>query len=99
MLVLGHRGKLENWAASRPATVPWNLIFACVWRCCIVPVTIAEVAHLAHHADRQWFAGRPAHDWLAANPWTAAAFGEEAAVWKQVGQEYLVKSETGEENG
>jgi exopolyphosphatase/guanosine-5'-triphosphate,3'-diphosphate pyrophosphatase len=31
-------------------------------------------------------------DWLAANPWTAAAFKEESAVWKQIGREYIVKS-------
>ncbi|HEX5675140.1 MAG TPA: exopolyphosphatase, partial [Azonexus sp.] len=30
-------------------------------------------------------------EWLQANPWTAAALGEEAAVWKQIGREYLVK--------
>jgi hypothetical protein len=30
-------------------------------------------------------------EWLQANPWTAAALGEEATVWKQVGREYLVK--------
>ena len=31
-------------------------------------------------------------DWLTANPWTAAAFGEEAIVWKQLGREYIVRS-------
>jgi exopolyphosphatase/guanosine-5'-triphosphate,3'-diphosphate pyrophosphatase len=31
-------------------------------------------------------------DWLAANPWTAAAFKEESSVWKQIGREYIVKS-------
>jgi len=31
-------------------------------------------------------------EWLAENPWTAAALGEEVAVWKQAGWDYQVKS-------
>jgi exopolyphosphatase/guanosine-5'-triphosphate,3'-diphosphate pyrophosphatase len=31
-------------------------------------------------------------DWLSSNPWTAAAIGEEAAIWRQIGREYVVNS-------
>ncbi len=93
MLVLGHRGKLEKLGGIPASDSAWNLIFC---------LRLAVLLHRTRD-DRElptWRVTPTANgywvdlptDWLAANPWTAAAFGEEAAVWKQVGREYLVKS-------
>jgi len=30
--------------------------------------------------------------WLARNPWTAAALRDEAAIWKRIGRDYVVES-------
>ncbi|MCH2220970.1 MAG: exopolyphosphatase, partial [Dechloromonas sp.] len=93
MLVLGHRGKLEKLGGIPASDSIWNLIFA---------LRLAVLLHRTRD-DRPLPAWRvertlggylldlPA-DWLAANPWTAAAFGEEAAVWKAMGREYVLKS-------
>ena len=95
MLVLGHRGKLEKLGAIPASDSAWNLIFC---------LRLAVLLHRTRD-DRALPAWRvnlvgtgfqlelPA-DWLAENPWTAAALREEAAVWKQIGREYLVKSGT-----
>lgn len=93
MLVLGHRGKLEK-LGSMPATdSTWDLIFC---------LRLAVLLHRTRddRALPTWQVQRLANgyqidlpaDWLAANPWTAAAFGEELAVWKQLGRDYVLKS-------
>lgn len=93
MLVLGHRGKLEKLGALPASDSAWRLVFC---------LRLAVLLHRTRD-DRALPAWRvrlngygfllelPA-DWLAANPWTAAALGEEAIVWKQAGWEYQVKS-------
>lgn len=95
MLVLGHRGKLEKLGALPAVDRAWNLIFC---------LRLAVLLHRTRD-DRTLPAWRatavpngfqlelPA-DWLAANPWTAAALGEEATTWRQCGREYVVKSRT-----
>ncbi|MBS1139860.1 MAG: Ppx/GppA phosphatase [Proteobacteria bacterium] len=93
MLVLGHRGKLEKLGAVPADDSAWNLIFC---------LRLAVLLHRTRD-DRDLPAWRvvrsgngfllelPA-DWLVANPWTAAAFGEEANVWKQIGRDYVFRS-------
>jgi len=95
MLVLGHRGKLEKLGALPAVDSAWRLIFC---------LRLAVLLHRPRD-DRALPAWRvkatpngfqlelPA-EWLSANPWTAAALGEEAAVWRQSGREYIVKSRT-----
>ena len=93
MLVLGHRGKLEKLGSIPAVDSIWRLIFC---------LRLAVLLHRTRD-DRSLPAWRvkltatgflvdvPA-DWLAANPWTTAALGEEAVVWKQIGRGYVVKS-------
>jgi len=93
MLVLGHRGKLEKLGAIAAVDSAWRLIFC---------LRLAVLLHRTRD-DRvlpAWRATATANgfqldlpaEWLQANPWTAAALAEEAAVWKQIGREYFVKS-------
>ena len=93
MLVLGHRGKLEKLGALAAVDSAWRLIFC---------LRLAVLLHRTRD-DRKLPAWRvqlttngfllelPA-DWLGENPWTAAALGEEAAIWRQTGREYIVRS-------
>jgi exopolyphosphatase/guanosine-5'-triphosphate,3'-diphosphate pyrophosphatase len=93
LLVLGHRGKLEKLARLPVGDGSWHLIFS---------LRLAVLLHRTR-ADRALPAWRvratatgyqvdlPA-EWLAANPWTAAALSEETQVWRQIGQDYVVKS-------
>ena len=93
MLVLGHRGKLEKLGGIPAVDSAWRLVFC---------LRLAVLLHRTRddRALPTWrvrtngtgFALELPADWLAANPWTAAALGEEAAVWRQVGRDYLVKS-------
>jgi exopolyphosphatase/guanosine-5'-triphosphate,3'-diphosphate pyrophosphatase len=92
MLVLGHRGKLEKLGALPSADSMWILVFCLrlavalyrtrddrvlpAWR-----VSLTERGFLLELPD----------EWLAENPWTAAALGEETIVWKQIGREFLVR--------
>ncbi len=93
MLVLGHRGKLEKLSSIPAVDSAWTLIFC---------LRFAVLMHRTRD-DRQlpsWrvkplvsgFQIELPGEWLAANPWTAAALGEEASVWKQIGRDYQVKS-------
>ncbi|MBS1191823.1 MAG: Ppx/GppA phosphatase [Rhodocyclaceae bacterium] len=93
MLVLGHRGKLEKLARVPMDDGNWHLIFC---------LRLAVLLHRTRD-DRNLPAWRVKAtatgyqidlppDWLDANPWTAAALGEETQVWRQVGREYVVKS-------
>ena len=90
-IVLGHRGKLDKLSNIAAVNSPWHLIFC---------LRIAVLLHRTRD-DRSLPAWRvklhgtgfmfelPAQ-WLAANPWTAAALVDEAAVWLRSGRDYLV---------
>ncbi len=93
MLVLAHRGTLDKLRALPAVDSIWKLIFS---------LRLAVLLHRARN-DRALPAWRVAATsggfrldlparWLAENPWTAAAFSEEAAVWKEIGHDYAVKS-------
>lgn len=93
MVVLGHRGKLEKLKGFSGVDTAWRLVFC---------LRLAVLLHRTRD-DRElpvWSVSMlgngfkldlPA-EWLASNPWTAAAFGEEATVWQQIGRDYLVNS-------
>ncbi len=100
MLVLGHRGKLEKLGALPAVDSAWMLIF-CLRLAVLLHRTRDDRALPAWRVKRSgngFLLELPA-DWLAANPWTAAAFGEEAQVWKQVGRDYVVKSKASRKAG
>lgn len=94
MLVLGHRGKLEKLKVFPSISSAWHLVFC---------LRFAVLLHRTRD-DRvlpDWSVSLlgngfkldvPA-DWLAENPWTAAALGEEAAVWQQAGRNYIVNEQ------
>ena len=93
MLVLGHRGKLEKIKSIPAVDSAWRLIFC---------LRLAVLLHRTRD-DRALPAWRVSllgngfkldlpSEWLAANPWTAAALNEEAAVWRQIGREYAVNT-------
>lgn len=95
MLVLGHRGKLEKLGAMPAEDSAWHLIF-CLRLAVILHRTRDDRALPAWRAKLSgtgFLLELPA-DWLAENPWTAAALREEVAVWRQLGRDYLVKSAT-----
>ena len=91
MVVLGHRGKLEKLGSMVAVDSVWQLIFC---------LRLAVLLHRTRD-DRvlpAWRVGLlgtgfrvelPA-EWLSANPWTAAALSDEAAVWLRSGRDYLV---------
>lgn len=92
MLVLGHRGKLEKLGALPAVDSLWTLVF-----CLRLAVALHRTRDdRALPAWRVSSTGRGVllelpDEWLAENPWTAAALGEEAVIWKQVGREFLVR--------
>jgi exopolyphosphatase/guanosine-5'-triphosphate,3'-diphosphate pyrophosphatase len=93
MLVLGHRGKLEKLGALPAVDSAWRLIF-CLRLAVLLHRTRDDRALPAWQVkltSTGYLVDLPA-DWLAANPWTTAALGEESAVWKQIGRSYVVKS-------
>ena len=95
MLVLGHRGKLEKLGALPAVDSTWRLIF-CLRLAVLLHRTRDDrplPAWQVQSVGNGFLLDLPG-DWLADNPWTAAAFGEEAAVWKQIGREYVLKSRT-----
>jgi exopolyphosphatase/guanosine-5'-triphosphate,3'-diphosphate pyrophosphatase len=93
MLVLGHRGKLEKLGALPASDSAWRLVF-CLRLAVLLHRTRDDRALPAWRArlNGYGFVLELPADWLAANPGTAAALGEEAVVWKQAGWDYLVKS-------
>ena len=96
MLVLSHRGKLEKLAAMGADESAWQLIF-CLRLAVLLhrtrddralPAWRVKLTPKGFHLD---ISG----EWLAANPWTAAALNEEVSVWQRIGRELvLVKSRT-----
>ena len=93
MLVLGHRGKLEKLSAVPAVDSAWQLIF-CLRLAVLLHRTRDDRALPAWSVKllANGFELELPADWLAANPWTAAALGEEAAVWRQIGRDYVVTS-------
>ncbi|HEX6736261.1 MAG TPA: exopolyphosphatase [Azonexus sp.] len=93
MLVLGHRGKLEKLGAIPAGDSIWRLIFC---------LRLAVLLHRTRddRALPAWtvkpcgngFQLDLPGDWLAENPWTAAALGEETTIWRQIGRDCVVKS-------
>ncbi len=91
-LVLGHRGKLEKLLSQPGRPEGWASVFC---------LRLATLLHRTRD-DRELPSWRvrslprgfelelPA-EWLARNPWTAAALAEEAAVWRQVGHEFVLE--------
>ena len=93
MLVLAHRGTLDKLRALPAVDSAWRLIFS---------LRLAVLLHRTRD-DRALPTWRVAATsggfrldlpagWLAENPWTAAALSEEAAVWREIGRDYTVKS-------
>jgi exopolyphosphatase/guanosine-5'-triphosphate,3'-diphosphate pyrophosphatase len=100
MLVLGHRGKLEKLGSVAAVDSAWRLIF-CMRLAVLLHRTRDDRALPAWRvtATASGFQLDLPAEWLQANPWTAAALGEEAAVWKQIGREYLVKGRASRKPG
>lgn len=93
MLVLGHRGKLEKLSTIPPDDSAWPLVF-CLRLAVLLHRTRDDRALPAWSVkmlDNGFQLELPA-EWLGSNPWTAAALGEEAAIWRQVGRAYVVNS-------
>jgi len=95
MVVLGHRGKLEKLGAIPAVDSAWDLIF-CLRLAVLLHRTRDDRAIPAWRVSRgeNGYVIEVPADWLAANPWTAAAFGEEASVWKQLGRDYILQSKS-----
>jgi exopolyphosphatase/guanosine-5'-triphosphate,3'-diphosphate pyrophosphatase len=93
MLVLGHRGKLEKLGALPQNDSAWCLVF-CLRLAVLLHRTRDDRALPAWRVrmNGMGFVLDLPSEWLAENPWTAAALGEEVAVWKQAGWDYQVKS-------
>jgi len=89
MLVLGHRGKLEKLKSIAAVDSDWRLVF-CLRLAVLLHRTRDDRALPAWHVSvlGNGFRLELPTEWLAANPWTAAAMGEEAAVWRQIGRDY-----------
>ena len=101
MLVLGHRGKLEKLSAMPADDSSWHLVFC---------LRLAVLLHRTRddRALPAWKLRRTARgyeldlpgEWLADNPWTAAALNEEMAIWRQIGREFVLnKAKTGKKTG
>ena len=93
MLVLGHRGKLEKLGGVPTVDSIWTLIF-----CLRLAVSLhrtrddrAMPAWRVSLTERGFLLELP-EAWLAENPWTAAALGEETIVWRQIGREFVVRA-------
>ncbi len=93
LLVLGHRGKLEKLGALPAGDGTWRLVF-CLRLAVLLHRTRDDrplPSWRVRATARGYELDLPA-DWLAANPWTAAALNEETAIWRQVGVEFSLKS-------
>jgi exopolyphosphatase / guanosine-5'-triphosphate,3'-diphosphate pyrophosphatase len=92
MLVLGHRGKLEKLGALPPADGMWVLVFCLRLAVALYRTRDDRVlpAWRVSRTERGFLLEMP-DAWIAENPWTAAALGEETIVWKQIGWEFLVR--------
>jgi exopolyphosphatase/guanosine-5'-triphosphate,3'-diphosphate pyrophosphatase len=93
MLVLGHRGKLDKLKSFQSVDTAWHLVF-CLRLAVLLHRTRDDRALPAWSVSllgNGFKVDLPA-EWLASNPWTAAALVEEAAVWQNIGRGYKVNS-------
>ena len=101
LLVLGHRGKLEKLGALPAGDSAWRLVF-CLRLAVLLHRTRDDrplPAWKVRSTAKGYELDLPA-EWLAANPWTAAALNEEIAIWRQIGTEFLLnKSKSGKKAG
>lgn len=90
-LVLGHRGKLEKMLALPKGDVDWRLLIC---------LRIAVLLHRSRDdrvlpewrlrsQPRGYRMELPA-DWLAENPWTAAALRDGVVFWQRIGMHFAV---------
>ncbi|MCL2345680.1 MAG: exopolyphosphatase [Desulfobulbus sp.] len=93
MLVLGHRGKLEKLSEIPADDGIWRLVF-CLRLAVLLHRTRDDRAlpAWAVKLHGNGFQLDLPGDWLAGNPWTAAALAEETAIWRQIGRDYTVKA-------
>ncbi|MDD2742307.1 MAG: exopolyphosphatase [Rhodocyclaceae bacterium] len=94
-VVLGHRGKLEKLGEVITVDSVLSLIF-CLRLAVLLHRTRDDRPLPAWRVRRlgSGFMVELPADWLQANPWTAAALNDEAAVWLRTGRDYLLlKSE------
>ncbi len=93
MLVIGHRGKLDKIGAVPLEDSIWTLVF-CLRLAVLLHRTRDDRALPAWRvkATKRGFQLELPAAWLAENPLTAAALGEEVSVWRQIGREFSVKS-------
>ena len=90
-LVLGHRGKLEKLLSVPKEDFDWRLVF-CLRLAALLhrsrddrPLPVWRVREYA-----QGFHLELPTEWLAGNPWTAAALKEGEVFWERVGKEFMV---------
>jgi exopolyphosphatase/guanosine-5'-triphosphate,3'-diphosphate pyrophosphatase len=90
-VVLGHRGKLEKLGEVVTVDSVLSLIF-CLRLAVLLHRTRDDRVLPAWRARRlgTGFMVELPTEWLAANPWTAAALNDEAAVWLRTGRDYLL---------
>lgn len=90
-LVLGHRGKLEKLQSLPRETFDWRLVFC---------LRLASLLHRSRD-DRElpdWRVRQHSRgfrlelpaEWLAGNPWTAAALRDGEAFWAKIGMVFSV---------
>ncbi len=93
VLVLGHRGKLEKLGPIPAVDSIWRLIF-CLRLAVLLHRTRDDRALPIWRvkAGENGFVLELPGEWLAENPWTAAALGEEGAIWRLGGQGFTVRA-------
>ncbi|MBK7901381.1 MAG: exopolyphosphatase [Azonexus sp.] len=99
-LVLGHRGKLEKLVALPGRPESWDSVF-CLRLAVLLHRTRDDRAlpeWRVRGNGRGYVLELPA-DWLAGNPWTAAALDEESAIWRQIGREFVLERGKGKKGG
>lgn len=91
MLVLGHRGKLEKLGLVPRNDVLWKLVF-----CLRLAVLLNRARDDRQPPEWRVTAETGGYhlelpvDWLAGNPWTAAALQEEEVIWERIGLRLVV---------
>lgn len=95
MLVLAHRGKLDKLDALPPDDNVWRQIFC---------LRLAVIMHRTRNArplplwqiksTGKCFQVDLPTDWLADNPWTAAALSDETEIWKSLGFQYQLNEKS-----
>ncbi|MGE5386662.1 MAG: exopolyphosphatase [Betaproteobacteria bacterium] len=90
-LVLGHRGKLEKMLSVPGEVFDWRLLFC---------LRLATLLHRSRddrvlpqwrvRAEPRGYRLELPADWLAGNPWTAAALKEGEVFWQRIGLDFKV---------